>query len=904
MHGSWAEPELSEAARTLQAESGSVLRATRSSALRLAWPLWALCVALVASALVLDLLTPNFLSPRMRPAASLAILFGLLSLVSATLGALLASRLPGNRVGWVLCGMGLVYGLQRFAASYADYALIMHPSLPLGEQAAWLATWPRLWGLMSCVIVLTMLFPSGRLSSHRWRPVVWAVVCGASLLAFGDAFRAGPLLYYVDNPFGIAGEVGGLPAYEVFEASSAMGGVVLLAACLAALGSLLLRLFRAVGEERTRLKWLAYAGVPALIGSSVVLLDWAVEKSARLLLDGAAWPGLWITGGFARAVGVDVAEGRVAEMNSDMILETLVTFALLSVPLCTTVAVLKYRLYGMDFATNRVIDAPAAQGSRLRWLRVLVASLIAGFLPFAFVYLAVYAFVLAYTVVGNGVPDDQWLGKVAAFASGWGARFFFLMATLVLAWWAARGAWERVTLHGILVGLFGALVSQAMVRFFFPPVTLTELSVYVAFGVAGGGLGGMLGRASLTGEVYRASRQIGAAKDPDTVAAALGEHLGGPDVCGVTLWRYALQEAEEGEASVAAGQPTRGLELWGSWGHGSMHLAGEFRDGVLSVLGRLDRDSSAAIRPSDLPASQRAFWERAGVRSALLIPLSAPGEAWRGVAVVTFGNRRRFSRNELRAYLTISAQAALVLENLRLVDEASIAGRQTGILVERQRMAHEIHDTLAQGFASVIMSLSAAEMSRGTRDSHGEWSRHLEEARRTARESLTEARRLVWALRPESLDRRSLPEVLEMLASEWTGDTGIETHVTTSGDVCPLRPEAEVALLRAAQESLANVRKHARANCVNITLSYIGDCVVLDVHDDGVGFDALLPGRVLGAQDTGGFGLKAMRERVERLGGTLHVESAPGEGSTIVVELPLATDNAQDIGSAEEVRDA
>jgi signal transduction histidine kinase len=238
------------------------------------------------------------------------------------------------------------------------------------------------------------------------------------------------------------------------------------------------------------------------------------------------------------------------------------------------------------------------------------------------------------------------------------------------------------------------------------------------------------------------------------------------------------------------------------------------------------------------------------------------------------------------------------------VDEASIAGRQTGILVERQRMAHEIHDTLAQGFASVIMSLSAAEMSRGARDSHDEWSRHLQEARRTARESLTEARRLVWALRPESLDRRSLPEALEMLAREWTGDTGIETHVTSSGAACPLRPEAEVALLRAAQESLTNVRKHARARSVNITLSYIGDCVVLDVHDDGVGFDTLLPGRVLlGAQDTGGFGLKAMRERIERLGGTLHVESAPGEGSTIVAELPLAADNAQDIGSAKEVRD-
>jgi signal transduction histidine kinase len=523
--------------------------------------------------------------------------------------------------------------------------------------------------------------------------------------------------------------------------------------------------------------------------------------------------------------------------------------------------------------------------------------------------MAVYVYVLVYPAFGDGALDENdQVASVAAFASGWGARAFFFVATVLFGWWVARRVREGIIFHGVLVGLIGAAVNQAIVWFFVPPVTLSELYVYLVFGVAGGALGGVLGRTSLTGEVYRASRQVGEARDPAAVAAALGENLAGPDVHGVTLWQRVTRDAAGPES--AAGERTQDLVLWGSWVRGGRPWnPGERLDGrSLSALRRLEDGSSAAIIPADLPASHRAAWEREGIHSALLVPLVAPGESWLGLAMVTFCRRRRFSRNELRAYLTISAQAALVLENLRLVDEARHAGRRTGILVERQRMAHEIHDTLAQGFASVIVSLAAAEMSRGSSNSHADWSRHLEEARRTARESLTEARRLVWALQPETLDRRSLSEALDLLAREWSQDTGIEAHAATSGKACPLRPETEVALLRTAQEGLANVRKHARAQSVTITLSYIGDRVVLDLLDDGVGFDTSRLKRVVGAHDTGGFGLRAMRERIEQLGGTLIVESAPGEGTTIVVELLVAPDGPEidgaEAGTTEEVRDA
>ena len=143
-------------------------------------------------------------------------------------------------------------------------------------------------------------------------------------------------------------------------------------------------------------------------------------------------------------------------------------------------------------------------------------------------------------------------------------------------------------------------------------------------------------------------------------------------------------------------------------------------------------------------------------------------------------------------------------------------------------------------------------------------------------------------MRPESLDRHSLSGALKEIAANWSRETGVEAHVVTAGVPHTLLPEAQVALLRTAQEALANVRKHARADKVNITLSHMDDRVVLDVLDDGVGFECAPARTALGAQDEGGFGLIAMRERIELLGGTLLVESAPGEGTTLMAELPIS----------------
>ena len=207
---------------------------------------------------------------------------------------------------------------------------------------------------------------------------------------------------------------------------------------------------------------------------------------------------------------------------------------------------------------------------------------------------------------------------------------------------------------------------------------------------------------------------------------------------------------------------------------------------------------------------------------------------------------------------------------------------------ERLRLSREIHDTLAQGFASIVMHLAPAR--RSLRASPGTAEQHLNQVDRTAREGLEEARRLVRALRPEALEDASLAEALGRLAGHFSEETGVHVETCVNGEPSVLPPEVEVALLRIAQEAIANVRKHAGASVsrVAITLSYLGDAVALDIRDDGVSFDVARQESV--HSDANGFGLKGMRERIEDLGGSLSVESSPGKGTSLAAELPVTVD--------------
>lgn len=227
---------------------------------------------------------------------------------------------------------------------------------------------------------------------------------------------------------------------------------------------------------------------------------------------------------------------------------------------------------------------------------------------------------------------------------------------------------------------------------------------------------------------------------------------------------------------------------------------------------------------------------------------------------------------------------AMLAENESLHERLLTQAREAGVLDERQRMAREIHDTLAQGLAGIITQLQAAEQAGADETT---WQRHVTAATRLARESLSEARRSVHALRPQQLETARLADALAAVAERWTSLHGLAVQVTTTGTPRPMRPEAEVALLRTAQEALANVAKHARARRVGVTLSYLEDDVALDVRDDGAGFDATGLGEARANGATGGFGLVAMRQRVEALAGTLQVESEPGTGTTICARIPV-----------------
>lgn len=236
-------------------------------------------------------------------------------------------------------------------------------------------------------------------------------------------------------------------------------------------------------------------------------------------------------------------------------------------------------------------------------------------------------------------------------------------------------------------------------------------------------------------------------------------------------------------------------------------------------------------------------------------------------------------------------------ENAGLQAQLLNQAREAGVQDERQRMAREIHDTLAQGLAGIITQLEAAEQ---TGDSDGVTRRHLDAAASLARESLSEARRSVQALQPEPLESGRLPDALADVADRWSSRTGVTTQVTTTGVARPMRPEIEVTLLRTAQEALANVAKHADASRVGLTLSYMEDLVTLDVRDDGTGFaPAALPGvagtdqpgtgapsSLNGQTPAGGFGLTAMRQRIMGVSGVLEIESEPGGGTAVSASVP------------------
>jgi len=261
------------------------------------------------------------------------------------------------------------------------------------------------------------------------------------------------------------------------------------------------------------------------------------------------------------------------------------------------------------------------------------------------------------------------------------------------------------------------------------------------------------------------------------------------------------------------------------------------------------------------------------------------------VGVFTFLGAKSEEQNEARKHMIAELAEAnhrleeMIAENTGLQAQLLTQAREAGAGDERQRMAREIHDTIAQGLTGIVTQLEAAQQT--THDAERE--RRIDNAKRLARDNLAEARRSVQALRPQALENSRLPEALADEVARWSVTSGVAGEVETTGEARALHPEVEVTLLRVAQEALANVAKHAGASRAGVTLSYMEDVVSLDVRDDGAGFavaecnNGHLAGETPAA---GGFGLIAMRQRVSRLAGQLEIESEPGAGTAISASLP------------------
>jgi two-component system, NarL family, sensor kinase len=265
-----------------------------------------------------------------------------------------------------------------------------------------------------------------------------------------------------------------------------------------------------------------------------------------------------------------------------------------------------------------------------------------------------------------------------------------------------------------------------------------------------------------------------------------------------------------------------------------------------------------------------------GLRYHASIPLRAHGKQL-GVLNVASRDWRELSPDDLRLLYTVGDLLSMAIERARLFTRSV----QYGAAEERNRLAREIHDTLAQQLAGIVLQLETADALLETGDRAGRVHDIVRQTLALTRESLDEARRSVLDLRAAPLEGRTLADALETLAAEIGekyGDLTIDCEIVGGGH--PLPSRVEIGLYRIAQEAITNIIRHAGAERASIHLAIMPEGVQLVVNDDGCGFD---PERIPG----GHFGLSGMKERVKLLGGELAIRSTPRVGTQIRAVIPL-----------------
>ncbi|MBB6390366.1 sensor histidine kinase [Microbacterium thalassium] len=269
----------------------------------------------------------------------------------------------------------------------------------------------------------------------------------------------------------------------------------------------------------------------------------------------------------------------------------------------------------------------------------------------------------------------------------------------------------------------------------------------------------------------------------------------------------------------------------------------------------------------------------ASVIGPLVGGVFALGMARGYVALVRDGRERR---------RLIASLVAAQEETAALQDELARTQRDTGAGLERTRLSRDIHDTVAQSLSSIGMIARAARAGDSA-----ETDRALSQIEQLSHEGLVDTRRIVGALAPAELEGSALGDALRRMLARMEAETGIRAELRIDETAPALPMAAEVALLRTAQSALANVRAHARARRVVVSLADAGDAVRLDIADDGIGFDATRWQAARPRPDDSGYGLRAMRARLRELGGDLDVESTPGDGAALSASVPIAPKSAE-----------
>jgi two-component system, NarL family, sensor kinase len=331
-----------------------------------------------------------------------------------------------------------------------------------------------------------------------------------------------------------------------------------------------------------------------------------------------------------------------------------------------------------------------------------------------------------------------------------------------------------------------------------------------------------------------------------------------------TAWVFLLDD--DGKLTLAAWQALPpALALSSDAWSGTCNCNAMFRSGELQHAINIVHCSRLA----------EAAAERNGLEFHASVPLRS-AERMIGILNVASPGSERFTPDVLAVLGAIGFQLGTAVERVRLARQAV----RVAALEERNRLAREIHDTVAQGLTAITLHLEAAQALAATDPASME--RNVERALALARSNLEEVRRSVLDLRAAPLDDHALPDALDLLLESFEDETGITASLDApSGGQLPSAVEA--AAYRIVQEALSNVRKHANARTVHVALRRDAGTLHVEVADDGVGFDPAAPARVPGQ----GFGLVGMHERARLLGGDMDIRSAPGAGTRIHLTLPL-----------------